>query len=129
MKDRSDAYVFSALCVKARFYKNPALPLDDSELEEMIVDGSYDGGVDILLSDPSSESGDIVIGQSKFYKSIKHDDVFNALVKMSAFYKDMTSGNFGNVSSRTRERFLTLEAEAGSDARVIFVFSHIRILH
>ena len=122
LRAHEDAYAFSALCIKAHFYRNPAFQLDDSELEEMIVDGSYDGGVDILLSDPSSENSDVVIGQSKFYKSIKYDDVFNALVKMSTFYKDMTSGHFENVSERTRERFLTLDADTGSDSRVIFVF-------
>ena len=122
LRVHEDAYAFSALCIKAHFYRNPAFQLDDNELEEMIVDGSYDGGVDILLSDPSSENSDIVIGQSKFYKSIKYEDVFNALVKMSAFYKDMKSGHFGNISDRTRERFLTLDADTGSDSRVIFVF-------
>ena len=42
---KSDDYVFSALCVKAHLYKNPALSLNDADFEEIIVDGQYDGGV------------------------------------------------------------------------------------
>lgn len=122
LKRHTDAYAFSALCIRAHFYRNPALQLDDDELEEMIVDGSYDGGADILMSDPSSETCDIVIGQSKFYKSIKHDEVFNALVKMAAFYKDMTAGHFENVNERVQKRFLELNAEVGDESRIIFVF-------
>ncbi len=122
LKGRSDAYVFSALCIKAHFYRNPAFLLYDEDIEEMIVDGAYDGGADFLLADPASQNGDIVIGQSKFYKSIKHDEVFNALVKMSAFYKDMADGHFENVNEHTQKRFLTLSAEAGSESRIIFFF-------
>lgn len=88
-RNRPDSYIFSALCVKSHFYKNPALLMTQNEFEDMIVDGSYDGGVDFLLSDPSSETCDLVIGQSKFYQNITFDDVLNALIKMANFYKDI----------------------------------------
>ena len=87
LKNKSDDYAFSALAVKAMFYKNPALSFDDTTIKNTIVDGQYDGGVDALLSDPSSETSDLVIVQSKYYQSIATDDVFNAIVKMSSFYK------------------------------------------
>ena len=78
LRTKSDDYVFSALCVKAHLYKNPALELNDSDFEEMIVDGQYDGGVDILVTDPNAEASDLIIAQSKFYTSISSDDVINA---------------------------------------------------
>ena len=102
--------------------KNPALSLVEDDLKDMIVDSSHDGGVDILLTDPSSESSDLVIGQSKFYKSIKYEDVFNALMKMANFYKDMIEGHFGNVNERAQKRFRTLNSEVGSESKIIFVF-------
>ena len=83
LRNKPNDYVFSALCVKANFYKNPALELRDSDINEIIVDGQYDGGVDFLLSDPNSEESDLVIGQSKFYQAITRDDVQNALLKMA----------------------------------------------
>ncbi len=42
LRSRTDSYVFSALCVKAHFYKNPALVLNEEEFDEIIVDGQYD---------------------------------------------------------------------------------------
>ena len=85
LRSKADDYVFSALCVKSHLYKNPALIITESDYAEMIVDGQYDGGVDVLLTDPSSESSDLVIAQSKYYTTISFEDVFNAMTKMAAF--------------------------------------------
>ncbi|MBQ3450230.1 MAG: AIPR family protein, partial [Synergistaceae bacterium] len=122
LRNKTDAYVFSALCVKSNFYKNPAIPLNDSDLEEIIVDSISDGGVDILLTDPSSESSDLIIGQSKFYRTIKFDDVINALYKMADFYKDMIKGQTAYVNGEVQRRFLTLNSDVGEESKIIFVF-------
>lgn len=122
LRNKSDAYVFSALSVKSNYYKNPALVLSDNDFEDIIVDGKCDGGVDILLSDPNSETSDLVIGQSKFYQSITLDDVINALTKMALFYKDMQSGHYENINESVQRRFLSLYSELGEDSRVKFVF-------
>lgn len=45
LRNKSDEYVFSALCVKAHLYKNPAFVLDEDDFDEIIVDGTGDGGV------------------------------------------------------------------------------------
>ncbi len=122
LKNKSDNYAFSALAVKAMFYKNPALSFDDTTIKNIIVDGQYDGGIDALLSDPSSETSDLVIVQSKYYQSIATDDVFNAIVKMSSFYKDMIEGHYESVNSTVQKRFLDLNAEVGEESKIHFVF-------
>ena len=122
LRSRTDSYVFSALCVKAHFYKNPALVLNEEEFDEIIVDGQYDGGVDILLSDPNAEGADFIIGQSKFYQTISSDGVLNAMMKMAGFYKDMLSGRYEQVNARVQRRFLTLNSEIGDESKIHFVF-------
>ena len=122
LREKSDAYVFSALCIRANLYKNPALVLNDSDFAEMIVDGQNDGGVDVLLTDPNSENSDLVIAQSKYYASINKDDVASAMSKMATFYKDMKAGRYEQVNAKVRRRFLSLDAEQAEDARVKFVF-------
>ena len=122
LRSRTDDYVFSALCVKANFYKNPALILNESEFGEIVVDGQYDGGTDILLSDPNSEGADLVIGQSKFYKTISYEDVLNAMLKMALFYKDMVRGHYEQVNATVQRRFLTLNSEVGDESKIRFVF-------
>ena len=88
----------------------------------MIVDGPYDGGVDILLSDPNTEGADLVIGQSKFYTSIQYDDVLNAMTKMALFYKDMIRGQYEQVNPTVQRRFMTLLSDIGDESKIRFVF-------
>ena len=122
LRSKTDDFVFSALSVKAHLYKNPALQLTESDLIEMIVDGQYDGGVDVLLTDPSSESSDLVIAQSKYYSTISFEDVFNAMTKMASFYKDMQQGHYEHVNDTVQRRFLSLFSEIGEESKIHFVF-------
>lgn len=122
LRAKTDDFVFSALCIKSNLFKNPALILNEQDFGDMIVDGQYDGGVDVLLTDPSSDSSDLIIGQSKFYTSINSEDVMNALTKMALFYKDMLLGRYEQVNATVQRRFLTLFSELGEDAKIHFVF-------
>ena len=122
LRNKPNDYVFSALCVKSIFYKNPALILNESDFGDIIVDGQYDGGVDILLSDPNSEGADLVIGQAKLYRSISYEDVLNAMLKMALFYKDMIRGNYEQVNATVQRRFLSLNSEIGDESKICFVF-------
>lgn len=122
LRAKTDDFVFSALCIKSNLFKNPALILNEQDFDDMIVDGQYDGGVDVLLTDPSSDSSDLIIGQSKFYASINNEDVMNALTKMALFYKDMLQGRYEQVNTTVQRRFLTLFSELGDEAKVHFVF-------
>ena len=122
LRSRTDDYVFSALCVKAHFYKNPSLVLNEEDFAEIIVDSPNDGGADFLLSDPNSEGSDLVIGQSKFYKNISSEQVLNAMRKMADFYNDMTAGRYEQFNSQVQRQFLTLNAEVGEDSKIHFVF-------
>ena len=119
---KTNDYIFSALCIKANLYKNPALILNEQDFTDMIVDGQYDGGVDILLTDPNSESSDLIIGQSKFYSTITTEDVINALTKMALFYKDMQQGRYEQVNVTVQRRFLSLYSELGDESKIHFVF-------
>lgn len=121
LRNKSDAYVFSALAVKSNYYKNPAIVLNESEFEEFIVDGQYDGGVDILLSEPGSEGANMIIGQSKYYQSISFDDAVNAIIKMALFYKDMDNGHYEQVNEKVQGRFLSLNSDVGEESKIVFV--------
>ena len=122
LRSKSDDYVFSALCIKSHFYQNPSLKLNDSDLEEMLVDGQYDGGVDALLNDPTSDTSDLVIVQSKFYKTISVNEIMNALNKMASFYRNITKEHYELFSEKVQRRFISLRSEMAEESKVHFVF-------
>ena len=122
LRARTDDYVFSVLCVKAHFYKNPANVPDDEEFAEIVVDGTRDGGIDILLNDKNYERTDMVIGQSKFYKSISKETVLKAMEKMGQAYKLLKAGHFEQFNSHVKDRFLMLDSEIGDESKIHFVF-------
>ncbi len=122
LREKSDDYVFTALCIRANYYKNPAIDFTEQIIEEAVVDGQYDGGVDALLLDPNAEEENLVLVQSKFYKSITYDNVRDAVQKIILFYKDMERGEYQNVNSVVQRRFLTLNAEIGDESKIRFVF-------
>lgn len=121
LRDKADDYVFSAVAVKSNYYKTPAIDFNETDFDEMIVDGQYDGGVDILLTDPNSETSVLVIAQSKFYTHITMEDVVNALTKMGLFYKEMQQGHYESVNQKVQVRFLSLNSEVGDESKIHFV--------
>ena len=122
LKGKSDDYLFTALAIRSNLYKNPSLQLRESDIEAMIVDGCCDGGVDALLTDPNSESSDLVLVQSKFYTSISFEDVSNAITKLVTFYKNMVNGSYEKINEKVINRFLTLNSEVGDESKIVFVF-------
>lgn len=120
-RDKSDDYVFNALVVKSLLYKNPSYTISDSDFDEIIVDGHADGGVDILLDDPNSETSDMVIGQAKFHQSINFDECSDAVGKMADFYISMSQGHYEDVNAKVQQRFLSLDAEVGEESKIKFV--------
>lgn len=121
LRDKSDDFVFNALTVKSMFYKNPSFEITESDFDDIIVDGHSDGGVDILLSDPSSETSDLIIGQGKFYQKISFDDCSDAINKMIDFYVSMNKGHYENANAKVQQRFLGLDAEVGEESTIKFV--------
>ena len=103
------------------FYKNPANEVTENDFDDIIVDGHADGGADILLTDPNSETDDLIIGQSKFYKTISLDECSNAINKMADFYLDLSKGHYENVNGTVGQRFSWLNGNVGDESKIKFV--------
>lgn len=121
LRDKTLNYVFSVLCVKSNIFKNPSFTFTEKMMDESIVDGTNDGGVDVLLTDPNSDESNLILAQSKYYSTISYDDVANAVTKMVRFYQNMIQGNYGEVRENVSRRFLNLNAEVGEESKVIFI--------
>lgn len=121
LKSNTDDYVFSAVCIKYSIYKNPALILNEIELNDAIVDGTADGGADFLLLDPNnSEASDLIIGQAKYWSSFTAENAKNAVNKMIDFFQKMRASDFNNVRPEVVSRFQKLYAETGDESKFVF---------
>lgn len=122
LKNETDEHIFTILCIKSNFYKNPSLILTDGDVQNILVDSVRDGGVDALLTDPNSETNNMIICQSKYYHAITFDVVRDAISKMILFYKAMQRGEYEFVNKKVQRTFLSLNAEVGEESKVCFVF-------
>ena len=121
LQDKPNNYVFNALVVKSMFYKNPANEVTENDFNDIIIDSHADGGADILLNDPNSETDDLIIGQSKFYKTISFDECSDAINKMADFYLDLSKGHYENVNGAVGQRFSWLNGNVGDESKIKFV--------
>ena len=122
LRTKNDEHVFTALCVKSNLYKNPSLYLDESIIKDFLVDSVADGGADALLTDPNSETNNLMICQSKYQVQISFDEVRDAVSKMILFYKSMQRGEYHNANIMVQRRYLSLSAEIGEESKICFVF-------
>ena len=122
LRKESDDHVFAVLCVKSSFYKNPSLSFTDNDIENILVDSQGDGGADALLTDPNSDTSNLIICQAKYHQKITYDEVRDAVAKMILFYKSMKRGEYETVNAKVQRRFLSLDAEVGDESKVCFVF-------
>lgn len=119
---KKDYYIFSVLCVKSIFFKDPSLNFNEDNFD-MFVDGTGDGGADFILNDPDPNgNSDLIIGQSKYCHTINSETVLNAVRKMADFYRDMLEGHFETVNEKTVAIFQTCQAECGEYSKVKFIF-------
>ncbi|MDE6474198.1 MAG: AIPR family protein [Clostridia bacterium] len=121
LSSETDDHIFATLCVRATYFKNPSLAFNNEVIDRFLTDSTGDGGVDAILSDPSSEASDLILCQAKHWQTIKYDDVRNAVSKLIAFYKCMDRGEYEIANSKVQREFLSLNAEVGDESKVCFV--------
>lgn len=122
LNSKPNPYVFSVLCIKSIFFKDPSLNFNEDDFE-MFVDGKNDGGVDFILNDPDPNgNSDLIIGQAKYYQTINYETVLNAVRKMADFYNDMKEGHSETVHEKIAEIFQKCASESANDSKIKFVF-------
>ena len=122
LRPKKDEHVFTALCVKSNLYKNPSLYFDESIINDFLVDSVADGGVDALLTDPNSDTNNLMLCQSKYQIQITFDEVRDAVSKMILFYKSMQRGEYHVANNNVQRRYLSLDAEIGEESKICFIF-------
>lgn len=99
-RDISDEQAFEFLseelfCLKERNGYNPLF-----DIEMSITNGPNDGGVDFVYYD--EESSKVILGQCKYTKNLKLDDIITELNKMSTTVENFKISNTGIYNEKLR---------------------------
>ena len=122
LRELDDCYVFSAVAFKCDYYKDPRNTIGESDINNILVDGSGDGGVDVIADIYDDDRTDLVLCQSKFKRETSYEEVSNAVKKMYQFYVDMSSGRYSDKSQKVCRQFLNCNEDVGDESKIVFVF-------
>lgn len=96
----ADEFAFNYLIMQFFFYNGMAIEDCYADIEDAVVDGTNDGGIDFVFYD--DENDKIILGQSKYKESLAPNDVVTELNKMSNTVANFMIGNTGAYNSRVK---------------------------
>lgn len=118
-----DEYLFTLVCTKFYYYDGD---INYSLYDNMFVDGSNDGGIDVIFNDPNSENDDLVLVQGKFTQNLSKEDIFNAFVKIDKTVCNINRGFSSNYNEKLKSTYRNcndIVNENGNIELVLFTIS------
>ena len=126
-QDMQDYHLFTVLCMKYFFF-NEDKEFSPEDIATYLTDGANDGGIDAVFNDPTSESNDVVIVQSKFYENtMLHDsDVAEELYKITETIKNIDKYKVAGINENvvTAYRNAISQMEDNGNIRIVFFTSY-----
>lgn len=121
-------HIFTILCIKYFFFSEAGISFDQDIVEEYLTDGANDGGIDAIFNDPTSESNDVIIVQSKFYENTElgTDNVAGELYKINETLKKIQSNKVSEFNEKvvSAYRNATSQMEDNGSIRIVFFTSY-----
>ena len=121
-------HIFIILCIKYFFFSEAGISFDQDLVEEYLTDGANDGGIDAIFNDPTSESNDVIIVQSKFYENTElgTDNVAGELYKINETLKKLQSNKVSEFNEKvvSAYRNATSQMEDNGSIRIVFFTSY-----
>lgn len=127
-KNYQKYHIFTILCIKYFFFSEAGISFDQDIVEEYLTDGANDGGIDAIFNDPTSESNDMIIVQSKFYENTElgTDNVAGELYKINETLKKLQSNKVSEFNEKvvSAYRNATSQMEDNGSIRIVFFTSY-----
>ena len=127
-KNYQKYHIFTILCIKYFFFSEAGISFDQDIVEEYLTDGANDGGIDAIFNDPTSESNDVIIVQSKFYENTElgTDNVAGELYKINETLKKLQSNKVSEFNEKvvSAYRNATSQMEDNGSIRIVFFTSY-----
>lgn len=126
-KNYQKYHIFTILCIKYFFFSEAGISFDQDIVEEYLTDGANDGGIDAIFNDPTSESNDMIIVQSKFYENTElgTDNVAGELYKINETLKNFRVIRFRSLMKRLFLHIETLPVKWRTTVVLELFFLHL----
>lgn len=125
LQKEQDYHLFILVCLKYFYFSDPGIAFDpELILQEYITDGKNDGGIDAVFNDPTSESNDVVIVQSKFYEStpLKDEDITAELIKISSTLRDIDNCKLHEYNPNMVTAYRNARSAMADDGEIKIIF-------
>lgn len=127
-KKEKDYRLFTLLAIKYMFYSGEDTAFDQDDVKAFLTDGANDGGIDAVFSDPSSDNGDTIIMQSKYYNKspLKIDNVVAEIYKIQETLNQFKENKFSTVNNNVVAAYKNAieKKENGASERIVFITSY-----
>ena len=123
LSQMKDYEVFTLLCIKY-FYYSDGTPFDPELVNEYITDGTNDGGIDAIFNDPTSDTNDVIIVQSKNYEKTKltAENIAGEANKISETIKKLDSFKASGLNEKVKTAYSTAKSLKDESGIVLVVF-------
>ncbi len=120
-------HIFTILCIKYFFFSEAGISFDQDIVEEYLTDGANDGGIDAIFNDPTSESNDVIIVQSKFYENTElgTDNVAGELYKINETLKKIQSNKVSEFNEKVVSAYRNATSQMEDNGSIRIVFLHL----
>lgn len=127
-RDLKDHHLFTCVCLKYFYFNSATNPFVPDTIKSYVTDKSRDGGIDAIFNDPNSEESDVIVVQSKYYKStdITQENVAGELYKIGETLRDLRNNKIEGYNEQlvTAYRYATSQMEDNGVIKVVFFSSY-----
>lgn len=122
LENETEPHVFALM--SATYYYFDGV-ITKPQYENIFVDGSYDGGFDLIFNNEQSDDNDLIMFQSKFTDKLDKDGILNVFLKMDRSFVELKKGQSQKFNDKTRSAFQNCSDDKGESANDYLVLATI----
>lgn len=102
----NDELLFSVFCAKYFFFDEEDIRFDASDFwGNALTDGANDGGTDAIFRDPSGNTNDIIIVQSKYVRTLSFKTLRNEITKLLRTVRDFLNNDCSRYNDHVKRAY------------------------
>ena len=113
-----DEYIFTLVCSKYYYYDGE---INYSTVDNIFVDGSNDGGIDLIFNNPNSENEDLILVQGKYSSKLDREAIFNAFIKMDLTIRNIERGFSEKYNEKLKSSYRNCSDNLGENGNIELV--------